>query len=136
MKYSICIKFMFLTSLSLFNSIESYAQSHCTRGVSRWSDISSLAPIKGLDIEQIIERKSLRLNSESGTYTLRERNGQIYVQTPMGNSNVKVCRLSGNKLQVTATVLGVNRTVLVEVKNGRNGVIHADGNIIPFNAAY
>ncbi len=129
MKYS--QKILLLTFCSMLFTFKAHSQC-----VNRWENIRDLAPIKGIDFNKIFAKKSLMLNAEGGGYSLRERNGSIYVQSPAGNSNVKVCKLPGNKLKVTATVLGISRSVIVEITKGKNGVIHADGYTIPFNATY
>ena len=112
-----------------------YSQNikHCSNGVSRWNQITKLAPIKGLNFDSIENKGSISLTSTINPkirYVLVNNNGNIFVRTPRGNANVQVCRRSGNKLVVTASVLGIRQTVMVETK-GRGGIIHANGEQIP-----
>lgn len=96
--------------------------------VKNWSDIQKLKPISGIkNLENVIASKNITFKISGGKdFTLKDRSGRIYAVTPMGSTDIQLCKLPNGELVATAhTILGT-KTVSVTPSRGKFIIINSD----------
>lgn len=110
--------------VSIAHAAVAQANQKC---VSKWSEIATLKPISGIsNLDAVLAAGQIQFLMASGkTFTLTNRRGNIYAQTPEGNTDIKLCKQPGKNGQVVAiadTFLG-RKVVNVTHQGGKKFTI-------------
>ncbi len=91
--------------------------------ISRWNDLSLLAPLPGMNIKDIVERKQATFSATDGgkQYKLVDAGGGLALATPdMGQHNItKICKQPNGKLVATASVFGGQMDIDIQHQSGK-----------------
>ncbi|MCO5113309.1 MAG: hypothetical protein M9899_03945 [Bdellovibrionaceae bacterium] len=121
LKNNFLMSVLALTFVVLFFGVnQAHAAPIC---VTKWSELPQLKPINGIsDFDTKVRNGSIQFKMPSGkTFTIRERSGNIYAETPEGNADIQLCKEKGNNKQLTAianTILG-KKVIVVHNTGGK-----------------
>lgn len=91
--------------------------------ISRWSDLSLLAPLPGMNVKDVVERKQATFSAtgDGKQYKLVDAGGGIALSTPdVGQHNItQICKQPSGNLVASASVFGGKMDIDIQHQSGK-----------------